>query len=243
MKKYLTLFLLFLISGCAVTGKVGDINFSPLQDNSSINKSLSKLEVVSNKDAALNESFGAFNWGKYSTSDEVTIKKGIRNTLNLNSTEASENYDVHINVHRYAQTVTNASYASFVVIDWCISQAGQVKFEEVFYAGHSDELHLLKGKSLGWAKEVTHKAIITRIVNKSIEFSSSNILSNAYPESFIYTNAEDAINALPKELSSVGTAGLSSGYFYYVGSVKGETNFGKKAAFKKVDWASHLATE
>ena len=56
----------------------------------------------------------------------------------------------------------------------------------------------------------------------------------------IYLNAAEAVEALPKQLTSIGTAGFSGGGYYYVGSQTGNTDFDKKAIYKKVDWATKI---
>lgn len=239
--RFLAIFISIVISGCSVTGHVGEIDFRGIENTEEIVKSLGDVTIISSEDAAINEAIGSFNWGGYDESDGEAIRHGVHQNIIKNSSENKEKYNIYIKIHRYAQTITNASYASFVVVDWSIEKDGVIEFEEVFYAGHSDELNIFKGKSLGWAKGVTQKSIITRVVNKSLDFSSDSKILHAYPEDHIYTDAEAAIQALPKELSSVGGGGVGGGYFYYVGSFTGETNFDKKAAYKKVDWIEYLS--
>jgi len=114
---------------------------------------------------------------------------------------------------------------------------GEIISDEVFYAGLSDELNIFTGKTLGWAKGETHKAITSRIINKSIEALTIPEHQNSYPESNVYLNTSEA---LPKKLTSVGIAGFSSGAYYYVSSQTGNTDFDKKAIYKKVNWATKI---
>jgi len=229
-----------LLTGCGVTGTASKTEFPILTNSPTFKSSLNSVNLIIDDNTADNESYGAFNWGSFDASDKKVIHQTILNTINKNATGIAKKANVHMKIHRYSQVITNASYASFVIIDWCLELNGEIISDEVFYAGLSDELNIFTGKTLGWAKGETHKAISSRIINKSIEALAIPEHKNSYPESNVYINASEAIDALPKQLTSVGTAGFSGDAYYYVSSQTGNTNFDKKAIYKKVNWATKI---
>ena len=240
MKNLLLVPLFVFMTGCGVTGSVSQQEFPVLTNTPKFTSSVDSVQIITDSNTASNESYGAFNWGSFDDSDKKLIQESIQKTLQQNTINATSKATVHMNIHRYAQVITNASYASFVIIDWCLEQNGQIIVDEVFYAGHSDELNLFTGKSLGWAKGVTHKAISTRIINQTLQALSQPTLKNAYPEAHIFLDANDAVKALPTQLTSVGTSGYTNGTYYFVGSSTGNTDFDKKSAYKKVDWLKQI---
>lgn len=244
MRKIIALTGLMLLAGCGVTGTASKSAYPKLTNDIALTKRVENLTVIvgdgASDNASDNASHGAFNWGAFSDEDVVTIKVAALDAINNNALSAKDSFNIHVKIHKYAQVITNASYASFVIVDWCIEDNGVIVLDEVFYAGHSDELHLLKGKSLGWAKGITHNAVISRIVNQAISYSSNKTITKAYPENHVFETAEQAVAALPKSLTSVGAFGAAGGMFYYVGSSTGQTDFQNKSVYEKVDWAKQL---
>ena len=240
MRKVLILTGLMFLVSCAVTGTASKSAYPRLTNDVALTKKVENLTVTTGDNASDNASHGAFNWGAFSHEDVVAIKTSALNAINNNAPDANDSFNIHVKIHKYAQVITSSSYASFVIVDWCIEDNGVIVLDEVFYAGHSDELHLLKGKSLGWAKGVTHNAVISRLVNQAISYSSNKAIVNAYPETHVFETAEQAVAALPKSLTSVGAFGSTGGGYYYVGSSTGKTDFQKKAVYEKVDWAKQL---
>ncbi|MBD1581923.1 hypothetical protein [Pseudoalteromonas sp. S16_S37] len=240
MKYLFSLLVSLVLTGCAVTGTASKAEFPLLTNAPNFNASVNSVSIIADENSADNESYGAFNWGRFDETDRNNIQQVILETLKKNTSNSADNEKVHANVHakihRYSQVITNASYASFVIVDWCLEKNGEIIIDEVFYAGHSDELDLLTGKSLGWAKGETHKAIASRIINQTIQTLSEPSLKNAYPEEHVFLNADDAVHALPTQLTSVGTAGFSGGIYYYVSPTTGETNFHEKSVYQKVNW-------
>lgn len=228
------------MAGCGVTGTVSQQEFPALTNAAKFTSNVDSVEIITDSNTSSNEAFGAFNWGSFDNSDKKLIQESIQKTLKQNTLNASNKATVHVKIHRYAQVITNASYASFVIVDWCLEQNGKIIVDEVFYAGHSDELNIFTGKSLGWAKGVTHKAISSRIINQTLQVLSQPTLKKAYPESNVFLDANEAVKALPTQLTSVGTSGFTNGTYYFVGSSTGETAFDKKSAYEKVDWIKHI---
>ena len=240
MKHLILLSLSLLITSCGITGSANKAEFPLLTNAPAFSANVNSVSILSNKNTADNESYGAFNWGSFNSADKNIIEQSILSTLNKNTSTASKKAKVHAKIHRYSQVITNASYASFVIVDWCLEVNGEIIQDEVFYAGHSDELNIFTGKTLGWAKSQTHKAISSRIINQSIQLLSEPSLTNAYPESHIFLNAEDAVAALPSQLTSVAGAGFSGDMFYYVAPTTGKTNFNQKSVYQKVDWQHEI---
>ena len=243
MRKVIVLAGLMLLAGCGVTGTASKSAYPKLTNDIALTKRVGNLSVSTGEGASDNASHGAFNWGAFSDEDVVAIKTAAIDAINNNAAAAIDSFNIHVKIHKYAQVITNASYASFVIVDWCIEDDGVIVLDEVFYAGHSDELHLLKGKSLGWAKGVTHNAVVSRLVNQAISYSSNKAIARAYPENHVFETAEQAVAALPKSLTSVGAFGAVSGGFYYVGSSTGQTDFQSKSVYEKVDWAKQLKAQ
>ncbi|NRQ44464.1 hypothetical protein HRH59_18145 [Rheinheimera sp. YQF-2] len=240
MRKIITLTGLMLLAGCGVTGTAPKSVYPKLTNDIALTKRAETLTVTTGVNASDNAAHGAFNWGAFSDEDVAAIKVAALDAINNNAPGAKDSFNIHVKIHKYAQVITNSSYASFVIVDWCIEDNGVIVSDEVFYAGHSDELHLLKGKSLGWAKGITHNAVVSRLINKAITYSSNKAITNAYPENHVFETAEQAVAALPKSLTSVGAFGATGGGFYYVGSSTGQTDFQGKSAYEKVDWARQL---
>ncbi|HEY0921915.1 hypothetical protein [Rheinheimera pacifica] len=240
MRKVVALTGIMFLAGCGVTGTASKSEYPKLTNDIAVTKRVENLTVITGKDASDNASHGAFNWGAFSDEDVAAIKVAALDAINNNAPGAKDSFNIHVKIHKYAQVITNASYASFVIVDWCIEDNGVIVADEVFYAGHSDELHLLKGKSLGWAKGVTNDAVVSRLVNQAISYSSQGAITIAYPENHVYETAEQAVAALPKSLTSVGAFGSVSSGFYYVGSSTGKTDFQNKSVYQKVDWATQL---
>lgn len=240
MKHIILLSLSLILVGCGVTGTASKTEFPLLTNAPAFSANVNSVSIVIDKNTADNESYGAFNWGSFDEADKNNIQQSILNTLNKNTANVSKKAKVHAKIHRYSQVITNASYASFVIVDWCLEVNGKIIRDEVFYAGHSDELNIFTGKSLGWAKGQTHKAISSRIINQSIQLLSEPTLQNAYPENHVFLNAKDAVAALPKQLTSVGSAGFSGGMYYYVGPTTGNTNFNQKSVYQKVNWQQEI---
>ncbi len=236
MKHLIYFSLSLILCGCSVTGTASKTEFPLLINAPAFNANVNDVLIIADKDTADNESYGAFNWGSFDEEDKKIIQHSILNTLTKNTSSASRKAKVHAKIHRYSQVITNASYASFVIIDWCLEINGEIIKDEVFYAGHSDELNIFTGKTLGWAKGETHKAISSRIINQTIQALSSPSLEQAYPEKNIFLNAKDAVSALPPQLTSVGGAGFAGGMYYYVSPTTGNTNFNQKSVYQKVDW-------
>ena len=240
MKSSILVLVISFLTGCGITGTANKSEFPILTNAPAFQSSLNSVNVITNESTADNESYGAFNWGSFDESDKTIIHQTILNTINKNAIGIAREANVHVKIHRYSQVITNASYASFVIVDWCIELNGKIISDEVFYAGLSDELNIFTGKTLGWAKGETHKAITSRIINKSIETLTIPVRKNSYPETNVYLNVAEAVEVLPKQLTSVGTAGFSGGVYYYVGSQTGNTDFDKKSIYKKVDWATKI---
>nr|WP_136250606.1 hypothetical protein [Ningiella ruwaisensis] len=240
MKYLLFLFLSLILAGCGVTGTASKNEFPLLTNAPSFSANVNSVSIIIDEKTADNESYGAFNWGSFDTADKNTIQQSILNTLNKNTSNVSKKAKVHAKIHRYSQVITNASYASFVIVDWCLVVNGEIILDEVFYAGHSDELNIFTGKTLGWAKGQTHKAISSRIINQVIQSLSDPSLTNAYSENHVFLNAKDAVAALPSQLTSVGSAGFSGGMYYFVGSTTGSTNFNQKSVYQKVNWQQEI---
>jgi len=238
--KYLILSLSLILTGCGVTGSASKANFPLLTNSSKFSANINSVSIFTDEETADNESYGAFNWGSFDESDKKIIHKTILNTLEQNTLNGLKKAKVYAKVHRYSQVVTNASYASFVIVDWCLEVNGKIIIDEVFYAGHSDELNIFTGKSLGWAKGETHKAIASRIINQAIEALSTPTIKTAYPESHVFLDVKDAVAALPTQLTSVGGAGISGGMYYYVSPQTGNTDFDKKSVYKKVNWKQKI---
>ncbi|NQZ22987.1 MAG: hypothetical protein HRT53_13140 [Colwellia sp.] len=240
MKSSILVLIITLLTGCEITGTASKTTFPILTNAPTFQSGLNSVNLITDESTADNESYGAFNWGSFDESDKKVIQQTILNTINKNAAGIAKQANVHVKIHRYSQVITNASYASFVIVDWCLELKGEIISDEVFYAGLSDELNIFTGKTLGWAKGETHKAITSRIINKSIETLTVPVRKSSYPEANIYLNAAEAVEALPKQLTSIGTAGFSGGGYYYVGSQTGNTDFDKKAIYKKVDWATKI---
>lgn len=240
MKFSILVLTICFVTGCGVTGTASKTEFPLLTNAPSFRSSLSSVNLITDESTANNESYGSFNWGSFDESDKNVIHQAILNTINKNAIGVAKEANVHVKIHRYSQVITNASYASFVIVDWCLELNGEIISDEVFYAGLSDELNIFTGKTLGWAKGETHKAITSRIINKSIQALTIPARQNSYPEANVYLNASEAIEVLPKQLTSVGTAGFSGGAYYYVSSQTGSTDFDKKSIYKKVNWAIEI---
>ncbi len=240
MRSIIFLSLSLILAGCGVTGTASKTEFPLLTNAPVFSAHVNSVAIITDEHTADNESYGAFNWGSFDSADKNTIQQTILNTLNNNTSAASQKAKVHAKIHRYSQVITNASYASFVIVDWCLEVNGRIIKDEVFYAGYSDELNIFTGKTLGWAKGQTHKAISSHIINQSIQLLSAPSLVNAYPESHVFLDAKDAVAALPSQLTSVGGAGFSGGMYYYVGSTTGNTNFNKKSVYQKVNWQQEI---
>ncbi|MGR3980597.1 hypothetical protein [Pseudoalteromonas sp. 1181_04] len=240
MKHLIFLTLSFTLGGCGVTGTASKTTFPLLTNATTYNANVNAVSIFVDKETANNESYGSFNWGSFDDSDKRSIQQTILDTLDKNTSNVSQKAKVHAKVHRYSQVITNASYASFVIVDWCLEVNGEIIKDEVFYAGHSDELNIFTGKTLGWAKSVTHKAISTRIINQSIQVLSVPSLKEAYSEENVFLNAKDAVDALPAQLTSVGGAGVSGSAYYYVSPTTGNTNFNQKSVYKKIDWKQEI---
>lgn len=238
--KYLILSLSLILTGCGVTGSASKANFSLLTNSSTFTANINSVSIFTDEETSDNESYGAFNWGSFDESDKKIIHNSILNTLKQNTLNGLEKGKVYAKIHRYSQVVTNASYASFVIVDWCLEVNGKIIIDEVFYAGHSDELNIFTGKSLGWAKGETHKAIASRIINQTIEALSTPTIKMPYPENHIFLDAKDAVAALPTQLTSVGGAGISGGMYYYVSPQAGNTDFDKKSVYQKVNWKQKI---
>lgn len=240
MRHLITLFVLLFLFGCGVTGTASHSEFPLLTNAPGFKANVNSVSIITDMDTPDNASYGAFNWGSFDEADKDIIQQSILNTLNQNTLNIPNKAKVYAKVHLYSQVITNASYASFVIVDWCLEANGEIIIDEVFYAGHSDELNIFTGKTLGWAKGETHKAISSRIINQTIEALSFPILKHAYPEKNIFLDAKDAVAALPKELTSVGTAGFSGGFYYYVAPVTGNTNFDQKSVYQKLNWQQKI---
>ena len=240
MKYLLFLSLSLILAGCGVTGTASKTEFPLLTNAPEFSANVNSVSIITDENTADNESYGAFNWGSFDTADKNTIQQSIQNTLNKNTSNVFTKAKVHAKIHRYSQVITNASYASFVIVDWCLEVNGEIIRDEVFYAGHSDELNIFTGKTLGWAKGQTHRAISSRIINQSTQSLSDPSLKSAYPENHVFLNAKDAVAALPAQLTSVGGAGFSGGMYYYVGPTTGNTNFSQKSVYQKVNWQQEI---
>jgi hypothetical protein len=242
--KFLSLVIIvFLLSGCGVTGTASQPTFAPLTNAPQFRTGLAAVQVEAAANAADNAAYGAFNWGKFDQQDQKVIKQAIYSAVNANAKSATNTAKVHVYIHRYSQVITNASYASFVIVDWCLEQDGKILVDEVFYAGHADELNIFTGKSLGWAKGETHKAISGRIINQVIANLSEPSRQNAYAEPHVFLDAAAAVKALPAELTSVGSGGMAGGTYFYIEAQSGDTDFAKKALYQKVDWAARLKAQ
>lgn len=240
MKHLIFLSLSLILAGCGITGTAEKTEFPLLTNAPAFSANINSVSIIADENTADNESYGAFNWGSFDAGDKNTIQQSILNTLNQNTSNVSKKAKVHAKIHRYSQVITNASYASFVIVDWCLELNGEIIRDEVFYAGHSDELNIFTGKTLGWAKGQTHKAISSRIINQSIQLLSKPTLTDAYPENHVFLDAKDAVAALPTQLTSVGSAGFSGSMYYYVGSTTGNTNFNQKSVYQKVNWQQEI---
>lgn len=240
MRIFICLFIGIILSGCAVTGTASKQDLQPLVNPPEFKASVDAVVILTDEKTADNESYGAFNWGRFNDLDKDTIHQSIVEPLGRHLSKTDRKAKVYVKLHRYAQVVTNASYASFVIVDWCLVVDGIVVHDEVFYAGHSDELNIFTGQTLGWAKSETHKAVSVRIINQVIEMLSEPNLKNAYPESHVYLNADEAVAVLPAQLTSVGNAFMSGGMYFFISPVTGNTDFDKKSAYQKVNWSKEI---
>lgn len=240
MKILILLSISLILVGCGVTGTASKADFPLLTNFPKFSANVNSVTIFTDKNTADNESYGSFNWGRFDDSDKNIIHQTILNTLSKNTINIDKKAKVHAKIHRYSQVITNASYASFVIVDWCLEINGEIVTDEVFYAGHSGELNIFTGKTLGWAKGETHKSISSRIINQTIQALSIPSITNAYPENNVFLNAKGAVEALPTELTSVGSAGFSGGMYYYVSPQTGNTDFDKKSVYQKVNWKQKI---
>ena len=240
MKTFILTLFIAVLTSCGITGTANKFNFPKLKNIPQYISGVHTINIHTNSNTVDNESYSAYNWGSFDESDKKLIHESILNTLNKNIVTTQRNANIHIQIHRYAQVITNASYASFVIVDWCVELNGKIIVDEVFYAGHSDELNIFTGKTLGWAKGETHKALVSRIINKTIEALSLPSHKNSYPELNIYLSPDEAVKKLPEQLTSVGNSIYSGGAYYYISPQTGRTDFDKKTIYQKVDWKSQI---
>lgn len=230
--------LLMTIAGCSVTGRVSNINSEAAPVDALLAYSLSDVVVSASGGAEDNHAVRVFNWGKFDDKDLAVISASVDQTLrSYDGINGSELYDVCVRIHRYAQTITNSSYASLVVVDWALLSNTRVLHDEVFFAGHDETLNIFLGKTLGRAKNTTNTAIVNRIANRVVRRLSDGRVNPELDEANVYEKADDLIAVLPKSMTSVGTIFVEPGVGVGTMSDRTEaTAFSSRARFEKVNW-------
>ena len=230
-----------VLPACAsIGGNVSTLSFEQLMVPADVEYQVADISISSAANSPSNESVGAFNWGEYTVDDENLLENEIRGALEtLSNPVAQDKISAAVFIHRFSQVITNQSYASLVVVDWCLHDGERVLASEVFYAGHSDELLIFTGKTLGWAKAKTLQAIANRVVNETARLVSSSDSEAGLDESNVYLDRAELLAILPKEMHSIGTPD-SGNAMLGVAAHDGMTKFEEKAEFERIDWQAVL---
>ncbi len=238
LSRWLALVAVLAIVGCSVTGQVSNIDNDAVPVGAPLAYSLADVVVSASRGAEDNHTVRVFNWGKFDDKDLEVISASVDQSLRLyDGIDGSELYDVCVRIHRYAQTITNSSYAALVVVDWALLSNTKVLHDEVFFAGHDAALNIFLGKTLGRAKNTTNTAIVNRIANQVVRRLSDGRIDPEFDEANAYETADELIAVLPESMTSVGAIFVEPGVGVGAMSDRTEaTEFSSRARFEKVNW-------
>jgi hypothetical protein len=190
--------------------------------------------------AGINQNIGVYNVGKFNNSELLKIETSLKNTLEQFKQQQSEiPYVVHVHFQKYILVYSNSRVSVLALADWCLEREGKILHNEITYAAF--DRGSFPPATLGSAKTHINKAIVTRIIERTLVVASPGYQEQ--PVKLIYPDLQSALAILPSGVGlNPGSKGMARVLAIAISSKEygGNAAYSSESAVTPIDWKTRL---